>query len=195
MAGEVARPRYLDCPASVRSSTGAKAGWLRRGSWQHAPMSRRVLFLDVDGVLHPGREPGALGPSDHYMRVGPFGWVRYLATELEVHPDVEIVVHSSWREVYSLEELQEMLAGFGDRRIDVTPPGARCESIAAWLQAQGGEVRFLVLDDEPGEFLDPGVRAGLVECDRRLGASEVGVLRRVRRWLEGPGPGRGRDAC
>lgn len=158
-------------------------------------MSRRVLFLDVDGVLHPGREPGELGPSDHYMRVGPLGWVRFLATELKVHPDVEIVVHSSWREVYSLEELQEMLAEFGERRIDVTPPGPRCESIVAWLQVHGEDVRFLVLDDEPGEFVDPAVRAGLVVCDRNRGVSEAGVLQRVRGWLDGAAPGRGRDAC
>src|SRR3982751_1650794 len=94
----------------------------------------RVLFLDIDGVLHPGQEPGVQGQSKRYQQTGPFVWLSYLALTLQPHPDIQVVVHSTWRETYSLGELQEMLAELGERRIEVTPPGDRYASILAWLQ-------------------------------------------------------------
>jgi hypothetical protein len=66
----------------------------------------RVLFLDLDGVLHPiGVEPGASLP---------FEWLPELAALLSTAPDVAVAVHSSWGERYSVSELTEFL---GDAQV------------------------------------------------------------------------------
>lgn len=148
---------------------------------------RRVLFLDFDGVLHPGQESGTLGPSALYMRVGPLGWLSPLARLLERHPDVEVVVHSSWRETYSLSELRDMLADFGGRVIDVTPPGPRHDSIRSWLLVRG-DVQFVILDDDASEFPAP-LPAELLLCSPHLGVSDEAVLAKLERWLTQSAPG------
>jgi HAD domain in Swiss Army Knife RNA repair proteins len=116
------------------------------------------------------------------MRVGPFGWLPHLARELVGHVDVELVVHSSWREVYTLEELQEMLLELGARQVDVAPPGGRYVAIESWLKAQGESIDYLVVDDEPGEFPVPKPEWLLV-CNPTEGISEAVVVHRLRAWL------------
>lgn len=145
-------------------------------------MRRRALFIDIDGVLHPSPEPGSRGPSISYMEVGPLGWLPCLVQALHGYDDVEIVVHSSWREVYSAEELSEMLSELGERRISLAPQSSRHPAIEAWLGAQGQPIDFLVLDDEAGEFPSPAP-SWLVVCDPKLGTSDPVVLARLRLWL------------
>jgi predicted NAD/FAD-binding protein len=53
---------------------------------------RRILSLDVDGVLHP--DPRLLPRQE----VATLAWLDYLVPMLTGHPDVELLVHSSWRE-------------------------------------------------------------------------------------------------
>ena len=146
----------------------------------------RVLFLDIDGVVHPAKEVNSLGPSKLYMQVGPFGWLPHLAKVLEAHPDVALVVHSSWRETFTLDEIREMYLELGDRSVDVTPPGSRYESILEWLQ-QRPTVSYLILDDDASEFPTPKP-SELVICDPNKGLSDLQVLTAVRQWLEGPEP-------
>jgi HAD domain in Swiss Army Knife RNA repair proteins len=146
-------------------------------------MRRRVLFIDFDGVLHPSPEHGSLGPSALYMQVGPLGWLPLLCGALREHGDVEVVVHSSWRDVFSVEELSEMLSDLGERRIAVAPPGARHSAIEAWLRAEGEGIEYLVLDDDASEFPHPAP-SWLVICNPKSGISGEGILGRLQFWLK-----------
>jgi HAD domain in Swiss Army Knife RNA repair proteins len=106
--------------------------------------TRRVIFLDIDGVLAPIRE------WDRYGDLDP-ACVRVL-NEIAAHARAEIVVSSTWRHGRTVAELQATLeaAGFTGSVRDKTPvgvPGAnRGDEIAAWLaeNAVGG---FVIIDD------------------------------------------------
>ena len=76
----------------------------------------RVISLDFDGVTHPS-------PHSVPRRtdVAPLQWLDFLAELLERHPDVGLLVHSSWRETYSEDELRDMLHPLEDRFLGVTP--------------------------------------------------------------------------
>lgn len=67
----------------------------------------RLLFLDSDGVLHPLAPINQLHP-DRWCY-----WLNVLVELLEPWPDVEIVVHSSWRMHFSNSELQQLLGPLG----------------------------------------------------------------------------------
>jgi hypothetical protein len=140
-----------------------------------------MLFIDIDGVLHPGRQAGSLGPTAEYMRVGPLGWLAGLAELMAPHPDVGVVVHSSWRLTYSLDELREMLGELGSRNVDVTPPGERYASILKWLRVHPG-TQYLILDDDATEFPQPAPKE-LVVCDPGSGVSGENVRQVLLQWL------------
>jgi hypothetical protein len=107
-------------------------------------MTRRVVFLDIDGVLAPIRR------WDRYGDLDP-ACIRVL-NEIVAGAGVDVVVSSTWRHGKTVTELQEMLdaAGFIGRVIDKTPVGApgadRGEEITAWLaeHAVGG---YVIIDD------------------------------------------------
>lgn len=107
-------------------------------------MTRRVVFLDIDGVLAPIRR------WDRYGDLDP-GCTRVL-NEIVAGAGAEVVVSSTWRHGKSVTELQEMLAaaGFIGCVIDKTPvgtPGAeRGDEIAAWL-AEHPVGSYVIIDD------------------------------------------------
>jgi hypothetical protein len=68
------------------------------------------LFLDFDGVLH---RTGGVEP--------PFSHVDHLAHTLADFPNVQVVISSSWREVYSLEEMRWFCGFLASRILDVVP--------------------------------------------------------------------------
>jgi hypothetical protein len=110
-------------------------------------MTRRVIFLVIDGVVAPIRQ-----------------WVRYgdldpaciqVLNEIAAQGGADVVVSSTWRYGKTVAELQEILeaAGFTGRVLDKTPIGApgadRGDEIAAWLaeHAVGG---YVIVDDHVG---------------------------------------------
>jgi hypothetical protein len=107
-------------------------------------VSRRVVFLDIDGVLAPIRR------WDRYGDLDP-GCIRVL-NEIVAGAGADVVVSSTWRHGRTVTELQAMLEaeGFIGRVIDKTPTGAlgadRGDEIAAWLaeHAVGG---YVIIDD------------------------------------------------
>ena len=107
-------------------------------------MARRVIFLDIDGVLAPIRH------WDRYGDLEP-ACVEVL-NEIVTRAGAEVVVSSTWRHGRTVAELQAMLEeeGFTGCVVDTTPtvePGAgRGEEIAAWLAAHavGG---YVIIDD------------------------------------------------
>ena len=105
---------------------------------------RRVIFLDIDGVLAPIRA------WDRYGDVEP-ACVSVL-NEIVALAEADVVVSSTWRHGRTVDELQEILeaAGFTGRVVDKTPviaKGAdRGEEIAAWL-TEHPVPGYVIIDD------------------------------------------------
>jgi hypothetical protein len=107
-------------------------------------VTRRVIFLDIDGVLAPIRR------WDRYEDLDA-ACVQVL-NEIVARAGADVVVSSTWRYGKTVAELQEMLnaQGFTGCVVDKTPvgsPGAtRGEEIAAWL-AERSVDGFVIIDD------------------------------------------------
>ena len=109
-------------------------------------MTRRVIFLDIDGVLAPIRQ------WDRYGDLDP-ACIQVL-NEIVAFGEADVVVSSTWRHGKTVAELQEMLEaeGFAGCVVDMTPTGmngaSRGDEIAAWLaeNAVGG---YVIIDDHP----------------------------------------------
>jgi len=136
----------------------------------------RVLFLDVDGVLHPG--PNVPTRLTHMC------WLPELEQVLSRHPDVAVVVHSTWRYRYELAEFRSLLGtSFGARVIDFVPAGERYFGICQWLaQHRRPGLTYRILDDEAGEFPTPAP-AELIVCDTRRGVDDPVVRALLHQWL------------
>ena len=121
---------------------------------------KKVLFLDVDGVLNNGE-----WASKRY-NLG----VRVYKDNLLYEPSLEqlqrilhatgalIVVSSAWRQIPACySHLQEWLQRYGMEIFDKTPyvGGERGNDITAWFQRNPGEWQYAILDDESdmGEHL------------------------------------------
>jgi hypothetical protein len=140
---------------------------------------RTVIFLDIDGVLNDAEPIQAL-PTRQSQ------WARLLDPERVSRLNdiidatgAEVVLSSSWRQVHSLDDMQELLEtrGFEGRLVDETPivDKTRGEQIQAWLAMHRGEVeRYIAIDDSP--FMEPlaeenrvktsGRRGGITESER-----------------------------
>lgn len=135
----------------------------------------RVLFLDFDGCLHV---KGQL----------PFEYLPILERELEPFPDVRLVVSSSWREIYSLDEIIDMFPStLRSRLIGMTPvlgkqPEGRGLECRTWLAQNAPTAGWIAIDDDSTLFApgDPHV----VPCESRQGIADVRVIDALRRWLE-----------
>jgi HAD domain in Swiss Army Knife RNA repair proteins len=107
-------------------------------------VTRRVIFLDIDGVLAPIRRWDRYGDLDPAcMRV---------LNEIVARGDADVVVSSTLRYGRTVAELQTMLEsqGFVGRVVDKTPTGApgadRGEEIALWL-AEHAVDGYVIIDD------------------------------------------------
>ena len=141
---------------------------------------RRVLFLDFDGVLHPTSDD--FDGEDQPIATSLFGWLPLLASALEPHPDVAVVVHSTWRYNHDPDELQALLGPLGVRFRGATPRGPRYESIQWWLHLNPSFASHRILDDAPREFPTP-LPAELIVCHPLHGLSDSAVLVRLKEWL------------
>jgi hypothetical protein len=124
-----------------------------------------LLFLDIDGVLHPV----ATRPDQHLTHKPRFEqWAAG-------HPDLRIVITSSWRQRYPLAVLKGLFSpAISARVIGSTPRiyGApaqrRYQEILAWLKKNDAmSLPWLALDDSPADF-PPGC-PHLVCCDAARG--------------------------
>ena len=135
----------------------------------------RIISLDFDGVLHPS-------PHHHpRAEVATLAWIDHLVPLLEGHPDVGLLVHSSWREVHSLDDLQDMLHPMEGRFAGVTPPGERQASLTEW-RAANPDARMLVIDDDPDVEAPAG--ASLVRCHPTTGLAAPNVQAEIAAWLD-----------
>lgn len=138
----------------------------------------RLLSLDFDGVLHP---QDAELPEERR-----FCWLAVLESLLVDHPDVRIVVHSSWRYEYTNSELRALLSPLGQRFVGSAPRGPREQAIELVLQANRHVRHHLVIDDDPREFTGSAVNLLLV--DPLLGISDEAARTAIRVWLQSTTP-------
>ena len=122
-----------------------------------------ILFLDFDGVLHPGTS-------------GTMRFARKLEVFLARFPQVKVVISSNWRMGESLESLRGWFSpSFASRIIDVTPihpdsAGSRQAEIEAWLAANPTKA-WRALDDDTSLFR-PGC-PWLIATNKRDGLTDT----------------------
>jgi len=138
--------------------------------------SKRIIFLDVDGVLNSHQSV----LMHRYRRRGDGGSLCPIACAnlqciLDTVPTADIVITSSWRLGMSLDQIRKIFrANFidGARVIGETPclPGApRGEEIQAWLESHAGPlqvVSYVIIDDS--EDMGP-LHPRLVQTSYMLG--------------------------
>jgi len=107
-------------------------------------VTRRVIFLDIDGVLAP------ITRWDRYGDLDP-ACIGVL-NEIVARGHADVVISSTWRYGRTVADLQAMLdaGGFAGRVLDTTPTdmdgASRADEIAAWLAKHdvGG---YVIIDD------------------------------------------------
>jgi hypothetical protein len=134
-----------------------------------------ILFLDIDGVLHPG---------------SGLGGTRLMHAEaLEAAIDglsVQVIISSSWRFHLPMEEiLQELPAGLAKRVVGTTGPAhigrwPRFHEIKAWLDRHDPLADWRALDDAVFEFPKPCRQ--LIACDPQEGFGPR-QAQELARWL------------
>ena len=151
----------------------------------HAGFTARVLPTDFDGVLHPTLAAG-VDSSGGLVATKHFGWVPVLEKALRGHEDVVIVVHSTWRHEYDLDELRGVLGKLAPRVIASTPRNlSRYESIVFWLEQNPSFASYRILDDDVSEFPVPSPPE-LIFCKPLTGVSAPKVLQALADWLGPP---------
>lgn len=125
---------------------------------------KRVIFLDFDGVLnsmasfHMERRKTKAQRNDIpvnqmlcHVCCSNFQYI------LDKAPNTDIVISSTWRELFDLDWLKAKLSSYGidtTRVIGMTPTvmrnfstQIRGDEIKAWLNENPGYDRFVILDD------------------------------------------------
>ena len=145
-------------------------------------MTRRVIFLDIDGVLAP------ILRWDRYGDLDP-ACIKVL-NEIVADGGADVVVSSTWRYGKTVAELQQILdaEGFDGRVVDKTPIGApgadRGDEIAAWL-AEHAVAGYVIIDDH----VDMGtLRTHLVQTHPARGLQPADATRAIAILLQ-PIPG------
>ena len=148
----------------------------------------KILFLDIDGVLHPNCTV-AVEPSGSISAIGAFRWLRSLDEVLQDFPDVELVLHSSWRLVWETDiELKENLPeSLASKIRGVTPRTvmSRYASIEAYC-TEHAVTQVCIIDDESAAF--PAGLTGLVVCDQAQGISSPETRAKLRAALTALSP-------
>ena len=137
-------------------------------------MGRRVIFLDIDGVLNCR--------TTHERFASGTGIDRKLAERfaaLRERVGAEVVLSSTWRfSSHHREHIEEHFP-----IADVTPQlGSRGRDIQAWLNANEVE-RYAIIDDN--QDMLPGQHAYFTDCEIGLTAAIVEAV--AQHFENGPG--------
>lgn len=137
----------------------------------------KVLFLDIDGVLNSNESGLEFDPA----------CVSHLNDILAAIPGLKIVISSSWRFIYSLEELIAILRGnnamvSSTNVIGMTDdlyPQTRGQEIAKYVQGNNIKIFACLEDDEPlDEVKDRVVRCQTaIGLTKELAAEAIGKLK------------------
>ena len=132
-----------------------------------------LIFLDIDGVLRRIGSPLDVLDADC---LGRFEAV------VRAHPQVQIVISSSWRLLYRLDDIRARFApDIGARIIGETPwledrrQASRADEVLAYLASFDGMPRWVALDDQPEVFADRGLADCVIPLDGATGFDAVAV--------------------
>ncbi len=123
----------------------------------------KVIFLDIDGVLNSNRSAAALGGMPwpgkknerdwHFFDPVAIGLLQRACKET----GAVCVLSSSWRNLMSLTDIQELAQHLGVSIVDRTKPSAgdepRGQQIQEWLLRHPHVVKWAIIDDD-GDMLD-----------------------------------------
>lgn len=161
-------------------------------------MAAPILFLDFDGVLHPGKAhlidgKVVLKQAD----VGLFAWAEILEELLAPHPAVQIMLSTSWVEVFGLDDARDFLPDALSRRVigatwtkRVRNEWKRCSRFEQIRRAAFREKidRWIAVDDDVRDWPASWAER-LVAADSDLGLSAQATqdaLRDRLAWLTRP---------
>jgi hypothetical protein len=109
-------------------------------------MAKRLLFLDLDGVLRRSTSP--LYALDRDL-------VANLESLLRAFPDVSVVITSSWREAFGLDEIRRRFsADIRERIVGGTPSSRsrdgfyRHREVLAYMKAKAVGAWWVAVDDD-----------------------------------------------
>ncbi len=146
-----------------------------------------TIFIDFDGVMHPvsaiaGLSPYQLNLEEEMNNRNLFCWLPLLANVLKEYEDVTLVVHSSWKQFLTNEQMHSILGSLADRFIGITPDGKGRHSGILDVVHRAGIVNHLILDDAVHEF--PKNHPELVLTHPAQGLNDEKVLQQVKDWLQ-----------
>mgnify|MGYP001612018548 CR=1 FL=1 len=130
---------------------------------------RILIYCDIDGVLHPWPCPSAqMFDISCFMR---------LVSAIAPY-DAGIVVTSTWRIEWSLNQIRKRIGPLGDYVVGVTPEiddpfikhGRYHEVLRHREQYALSESDWVAIDDEPGRY--PNDLENLILTNPRVGFSE-----------------------
>ncbi len=159
-------------------------------------MTRQVLFLDFDGVLHRGNS--YLTPegivSSAPGRIELFEYAAILDGLLEPYPLVEVVLSTDWAPKFGFEFARNALPieHLRNRVLGSTFDGS-VEEVPYWLEVPRGRQilqyvsrhrlsNWLALDDRRDGF--ESCRTRLVDCQAMVGLGDVAVQHRFSQLCE-----------
>jgi len=135
-----------------------------------------AIFLDFDGVLH----------TESQVSRNPFHQLPLLESAFEgVICDVQIVISSSWRFHYPLEDLKRYVRSLSEFVVGTTPEIPPCSfmryhEIMEVVQTHG-LVKWIAIDDAKAEF--PDGCENLLHCNPRFGF-DLEQHRKLVEWLK-----------
>ncbi|CAN7659622.1 HAD domain-containing protein [Variovorax paradoxus] len=139
-----------------------------------------LLFLDVDGVLHP------VG-ADYSFSSRFFSHLPLLEELLREFKSVDVIISSDWRRAENIEQLQRYFSGDIRHRIigatpqidpHVTVHHRRQLEIQAWLDGNGrSDAEWVALDDWPLSFEAGFERVVLTDPQRAFDQDSFQELR------------------
>lgn len=120
----------------------------------------KVIFLDFDGVLNSAasfryehrRKTRVINETLSVIATSNLQYV------LEQDSSVKIVVSSTWRKIFRLDKLKNILNSYGvdpSKVIGVTPSifsGNRGREIRMWLDEHPNVEQYVILDDDNDAF-------------------------------------------
>jgi len=141
-------------------------------------VSPPTLYLDFDGVLHPG----------HFREGEQFCQQGLLAEAIAGHA-LNIIISSSWRFQFTLAKLKSLLHPEIGRRVTGISGAALFGSHSRWREIERHAMfnrihNFRALDDSG--FLFPAGCGALILCDGARGMQAM-QGQALRRWLDGSG--------
>lgn len=178
---EVQEPKVRSRVQAALEAAGASSGAVKE-----PPLigTRVVLFLDLDGCTH-AQGDSRIDDQGKLVGEGLFRWWPQLKAVLDEHPDVDVVIHSSWGRLFGpLQFLKPLLPpDLAARVSDITDMDEprRGHAVQSWVDAHVNELGAYVVLDDQGDCFAPHVP--LVLCDSKRGLSDRATVESLRQAL------------